>query len=338
MSSLESLQIRRNHKPAKAAHLFRSGSQNGRGEAVLGCNVEVLTKGFLSLDPRGSARMPNNSSAMVRWRKTASRPPGRRANHGPMDAVRASSPRRPHWYRAGSFEAHRLSGTRVAAMFKCLDIGIGEADLPAHLRKGGAEPQPALGSHGGLQNGAHFRFRAAIVLRRADFPLVAAPFSSAIVLQDRVHEGDMQRDRPSGTVEQHAKPAARSTEPENDSLLAAQTRSSRFANDYTLTHGPVVERTFTGACHFECPRTLPVPIPTTPKETICTSGPSGPTRLEMLQDSHNRGPTPSRIMCMASSAWRFRAGLDPPVGVRTSRMLVYFELEDPFCSGVYQLV
>lgn len=98
-------------------------------------------------------------------------------------------------------------------------------------------------------------------------PLQAALFSSAIVLHDRVHEGDVQRDRPSGTVEQHAKPAARSTEPENDSLLAAQTRSSRFANDYTLTHGPVVERTFTGACHFECPRTLPVRIPTTPKET-----------------------------------------------------------------------
>lgn len=43
-------------------------------------------------------------------------------------------------------------------------------------------------------------------------------------------------------------------------------------------------------------------------------------------------------MCTASSARRFRAGLNPPVGVRTSRMLVYFELEDPFCSGLYPLV
>ncbi|MCK1403746.1 hypothetical protein IVB45_06725 [Bradyrhizobium sp. 4] len=146
---------------------FRCQPQNGRWEAVLGCKVEVLTKGLLSPDPRGSARMPNNSSAMVTLEKNSVSGPWASSQSRTDGCGSDFIARRPDSYRAGSFEAHRLSETRVAAMFKCLDIGIGEADL--------------LGTHGGLQNGAHFRFRAAIVLRRADFPLVG----STILKRDR---------------------------------------------------------------------------------------------------------------------------------------------------------
>lgn len=58
-----------------------------------------------------------------------------------------------------------------------------------------------------------------------------------------------------------------------------------------------------------------------------------------VKDSHNRGPTPSQMLCVRR-ALPGGSGPDwnPPVGVRTSRMLVYFELEDPFCSGLYPLV
>ena len=66
-----------------------------------------------------------------------------------------------------SSEANRLSGSDIADVFERFDIGIGETDLTAHLRKGRAESQPALGTHGGLQNGAYFRFRTGIVLGRA---------------------------------------------------------------------------------------------------------------------------------------------------------------------------
>lgn len=146
---------------------FRCQPQNGRWEAVLGCKLEVLTKGLLSPDPRGSARMPNNSSAMVTleknsvsapWASSQSRTDGCGSDFIASETRFVSS----RIIRSASAQRDARRG-----MFKCLDIGIGEADL--------------LGTHGGLQNGAHFRFRAAIVLRRADFPLVG----STILKRDR---------------------------------------------------------------------------------------------------------------------------------------------------------
>ena len=76
------------------------------------------------------------------------------------------------------------------------------------------------------------------------------PRAVAILLRHWIDKGHVQGNRPPRTVEQDAKPTSRSAEPENDSLLAAETRSRRIANDHTFSRGPFVPRSRAGACQF----------------------------------------------------------------------------------------
>ncbi|KWV49284.1 hypothetical protein AS156_16210 [Bradyrhizobium macuxiense] len=82
----------------------------------------------------------------------------------------------------------RLGGLIAAYLSEGFDIGVGEPDFSAHIGERSAQAQPIGGSHSILQNCAHFRFRAAIILHRTQ-PQGAVSFLGEIANGDNGHNG-----------------------------------------------------------------------------------------------------------------------------------------------------
>ena len=63
----------------------------------------------------------------------------------------------------------RGSAASVAGLLEGFHVSIGQANPAAHVEERAAKPNAIRRPHGGLQNDAHLRLRAATVFRRPQF-------------------------------------------------------------------------------------------------------------------------------------------------------------------------